>query len=592
MSTILRVAAAQLPNCVGDLDGNARRILDAMRWAEQQDADVIVFPELALTGYALADLATHEDFVRRSLDVLDELAAASGRTAAVVSTIVRVPPRRSWDTRERSLAIGAAVLADGELRGTYRKVLLPNYEIFDEARTFAPGDRPGALWRLGDTVAGISICEDAWSGDGPPELQAAGGAQILLVPNASPFHQEKHTGRLSLASQVARRNGTPFVYVNCVGGQDELVFDGGSIVVGADGELLHRAPQFTEDRFVVDVPVGRKRTVTGHVTTVYTRPSPTREPLPRVTPPEPASSDEQVWQALVIGTRDFVRRNGAGGVTLGLSGGIDAAVTAAVAADALSPHEVLAVAMPGPDSPQEELEDARKLAAALGIRFGLVPLREATSIVGDELAGVLRDRLGERARTGLEARTRAAILWAICDQLGHLPLATGNKSELSIGSASLHGDMAGAFAPLKDCPKVLLHRLARLRNRRDPVIPQRVLARASGAPGDDGSEGPPFDELDAVVERYIEGGETEIDRIAEGFDPAVVRGVLQLVDDAELERRQTPPGVRITQRAFGQDFRMPITNAWRPYRSELTDVVADVPDVPTLTPESDTESVG
>ena len=594
MSTILRVAGAQLPNCVGDLDGNARRIADAMRWAEEQHADVVVFPELALTGYALADLAMREDFVRRSLEKLDELAALSGRTAAVVSTVVRVPPRRSWDTRERTLAIGAAVLCDGELRGTYHKVLLPNYEIFDEARTFAPGDRAGALWQIGEAVAGIAICEDAWSGDGPPEEQAAGGARILLVPNASPFHQEKPSGRLSLAAKVARRNGTPFVYVNCVGGQDELVFDGGSIVVGADGELLHRSPQFAEDRFVVDVPLGPARPVTGHVTTVHTRPAPQRDPLPRVDPLPPAPSDEQVWQALVVGTRDFVRRNGAHGVTLGLSGGIDAAVTAAVAADALEPHEVLAVAMPGPESPAEELEDARQLAAALGIRFAQIPLRESTAVVGDELADVLRDRLSERARSGLEARTRAAILWAICDQLGHLPLATGNKSELSIGSASLHGDMAGAFAPLKDCPKILLHRLARLRNARgpQPVIPRRILTRAAGGPGDDSDDGPPYDELDAVVERYIEGGETEIDRIAEGFDPAVVRGVLQLVDDAELERRQTPPGVRITQRAFGQDFRMPITNAWRPYRSELTEVAADVPDVPTLTPDADTEPVG
>lgn len=569
---LLRVAAAQLPNMVGDLDGNGERILDAMRWAEDEGADVVVFPELALTGYPPGDLAGREDFVGRAVEVLDELAAHSGRTAAVVSTIARVTPKRSWDARERSVAIGAAVLCDGQLRGTYHKVLLPNYQIFDEARTFAAGDDPAALWRIGETVVGIAICEDLWSGDGPPELQAAAGARILLVPNASPFYQGKPAGRLELAAEVARRNGMPVVYVNCVGGQDDLVFDGGSIVVDCDGELLHRACQFIPERFVIDVPLGPSRDLAGPVRTVHARPAPGRRLLRRVEPVPPACDDEQVWAALVLGTRDFVLGNGVTGVAaLGLSGGIDAAVTASVAADALGAHNVLGIAMPGPRSPDEELEDARALADALGIRFAEIPLRAATPVVGAELEAVLEAGVGERAESALEARMRAAIVWAVCDELGHLPLATGNKSELSIGAASLHGDMAGAFAPLRDCPKTLLHRLARLRNERAPVIPARVLERTPATLALEGSAGPPYDELDAIVVRYVEQGEFAEDLIADGFDAATVHRVLQLVDDAELERRQTPPGVRITQRAFGQDLRMPITNAWRPFDSALVE---------------------
>jgi NAD+ synthase (glutamine-hydrolysing) len=281
-----------------------------------------------------------------------------------------------------------------------------------------------------------------------------------------------------------------------------------------------------------------------------------------------------VWDALVLGIRVFVRRNGATTVALGLSGGIDAAVCAAVAADAVGPENVLGIAMPAPDTPAEELEDARELAATLGIRFEHIPLRRATSILADELEGRLAGELDERGAGALQARMRAAVLWAACDQLGALALATGNKSELSIGSAALHGDMAGAFAPLKDCRKTLLRQLAELRNERGPAIPQRILDRSPDNLPDDG---PPYADLDAIVERYVEQGQTVDDLIGAGFDPAIVRGVLQLVDDAELERRQMPPGVRISARAFGQDLRMPITHAWHPFQAEQAELTTDAP---------------
>jgi NAD+ synthase (glutamine-hydrolysing) len=579
VSNYLRVAAGQIPNVVGDLDGNAQRILEVMRWAEDEGADVVVFPELALTGYPLADLVLRKDFVDRALQVLAELARQSGRTAAVVSTVDRIPPRRSWDTQARTAAISAAVLCDGEMRGVYHKVLLPNYETFDEARNFAPGNVPDAVWRIGQATAGISICEDLWSGDGPPEAQANAGAQLLLVPNASPFHREKPAGRLRLVSQVARRNGAAVVYVNSVGGQDELVFDGGSLVVDAEGELLYRARQFETENFWVDVPLGADRPVSPRATTVHARPRIAREPVSPPAPATPATGDEQIWQALVIGTRDFVRRNGATSVTLGLSGGIDAAITASIAAEALGPENVLGIAMPGPASPPDELEDAAELAENLGIRFVTVPLRAPTSIIASEVSDVVaEDRLDERTRDSLQARMRTAILFAVCDQEGHLPLATGNKSELSIGTATLHGDMAGAFAPLKDCPKTLLYRLARLRNERDAVIPARTLDRTPTAQADDDIAGPPaYAVLDDIVERYVEHGENVEQLKAAGFDVSVARGVLQLVDAAELKRRQTPPGVKITARAFGQDLRMPITSAWRPYRAEEAEIAPPQP---------------
>jgi NAD+ synthase (glutamine-hydrolysing) len=569
----LRVAGAQIENRVGDLDGNTRRILAAMQWAEEQEADVVVFPELVLTGYPLADLVLREEFAAAAHAALERLARGSGRTAAVVGTIGAVPPRRSWDTRERSMAISAALLCDGQVRGMYNKVLLPNYEVFDEARNFAPGDQPGMLWRIGPAVAGVSICEDLWSGDGPPEAQAAAGARILLVPNASPFHQEKPADRLALASEVARRNGVPVVYVNSVGGQDDLVFDGGSLAVGADGQLLYRACQFAPENFVLDVPLGPARPLAAPARTVHARPRQLRPPVDPPASPAQASGDEQVWQAVVLATRDFVRRNGATTVVLGLSGGIDAAVTAAVAAEAVGPENVLGVAMPSSTSPEEELEDARALATALGIELRVAPIDAVTQVVERVVSPALEARASPDIADALEARARAAVLWTIFDQQGNLPLATGNKSELSIGLAALNGDMAGAFAPLKDCSKSLLYRLAQLRNARAPVIPQRVLDRTPTIKLDEATSLPSYAVLDPIVERYLERGYAVDDLVEAGFDPAIVRGVLQLVDNAELKRRQAPPGPKISSRAFGQDLRMPITNEWRPFRADEAEIL-------------------
>lgn len=597
----MRVALAQTPNIVGDITGNAKRIGEVMDWAEAEDADVLVLPELALTGYPTGDLALHDEFIAETEAANASLAARSGRTVTILGTITRVPPRRSWDSVGRSVAISAQLLTNGEHRGTYHKVLLPTREVFDEGRNFAPGDRPGAVWGLGDVTAGVCICEDAWSTDGPPEAQARNGAQVLLIPNASPYERGKAQGRLLHAATVARRNGVPLVYTNLVGGQDDLVFDGGSLVVDGQGSLVRLAASFEEDRLVVDLALAAARPVTAEAfQSIHTRPLPARPRTPTISPqPDAPTEDEElagVWQAIVIGTRDFARRNGFARAILGLSGGIDAAITAAVAAEALGPSRVLGLAMPGPSTPDHELLDAQEVAESLGIRFDVVPLEPilagmAAALAADPPDVLADDFTGEDLENiesldieslegdgdsdndedptdealNVEQRARAVVLTAISDDRGHLVLATGNKTELSIGGATMYGDMVGGFAPLKDCPKTLLYRLARHRGTA-PGIPGSILAKEPSATWDDRAKRPPFAVLDAIVERYIQHGDGVEDLISAGYDPAVVIDTMRRIDRAEIKRRQTPPGVKISRRAFGTDHRMPISQSWRAHR--------------------------
>lgn len=566
----LRVAIGQLPVAVGDIAGNAERIATAMDWAEAHAVDVLVLPELALTGYPVADLVLHREFVAEAEEAAEALARRSGTTTTILGTISSVPPRRAWDTVDRTVSISAVVCNRGEQRGAYHKVLLPTYGAFDEARTMAPGDQPGTIWRIGDVVAGIAICEDLWSGDGPPEAQARGGAQVLLAPNASPYHRSKRQGREKLAAQVAWRNGVPLVYANFVGGQDDIVFDGSSLVMGADGTLLYRAPAFIEDLAYVDVSLPPSRPVSGPLRTVHTVPVPERVRTEPPVPAEPLDELVEVWEALRVGTRDFARRNGHERAVLGLSGGIDAALTAMLAADAFGAEHVLGVAMPGPETPTEEFEDARDVAAKLGIGFAVVPLDALMASTEDALAAAMGEV--ERAAPDVldagprAARLRAGILAAISDAHGHLVLATANKTELSIGTATLRSDTIGGFAPLRDCPKTLLYRLAEHPSVGHGRIPERVLNKRTSAQERLGAKLPPYTILDTIVQRYVQYGDGVEDLVARGLDAEVVLDVLRRVDAAESARRQSPPGVTISPRAFGTDRRMPITNGWRPKR--------------------------
>jgi NAD+ synthase (glutamine-hydrolysing) len=569
---ILRIAAAQLRNRVGDFDGNAERIAEAMEWAEQEaQADVLVLPELVLTGYPLADLVLHDEFVEDAQEALDRLALRSRRMTTILSTITRVAPQRSWDNRERDVSIAAMLLCDGEVRGRYHKMLLPIYDLFDEARNFAPGSRSNLVWRIGDVVAGVSICEDLWSPDGPPEAQSAAGAQILLVPNASPFHRGKASSRLDLTRKVAIRNGVPVVYVNCVGGLDDLVFDGGSIVVDGEGTLLARGAEFAEERFTVDVPVGESRPINGPLSNVHTRPTARRGKPSGVWDPRPPMDNlEAVWSALVMGVRDYTELNGFNGVALGLSGGIDSAVTAMVAADALGPERVLAMAMPAPDTPDEERADAKELARNLGITFETVPVDTPTSATDvPEDAEPLIDEDSEVRQERRYARARAATLSDIFDERGYLVLATSNKTHISVGTANLFGDLAGRFAPLKDCPKTLLYELARYRNTIAKVCPQRVLDRQTSSQAAIlHHDLPSYEVLDEIIERYVEHSAGLQDFTDAGFDPAAVIDVLRRIDEAEMTRRYAPPGIKVTSRAFNQDRRMPLTNNWHASQHE------------------------
>lgn len=566
--THLRVAVAQLPNRVGDFPGNTDRIVAAMAWAEHEvEADVLVLPELVLTGYGLGDLVSHREFVDDAADALTEVARHSGRTTTIVSTIERVQPQQSWDTRKRDVSICAALVSGGEVRGTYHKVLLPFYDVFDEGRHFAPGTEPDALWRIGDVVAGVAICEDTWSSDGPPEAQSAAGAQILLVPNASPFHRGKAAGRLANTRAVAQRNGIPVVYVNTVGGQDELAFDGGSIVVDANGVLLHRGLEFAEDRFWLDVAVAPPRVLRRRAANVHTRPTPRRNPVAPGPPTEPKPDVEAVWRAIVTALRDFVTANDFHGVAIGLSGGIDSSVTAALAVDAVGADRVLALAMPSPDTAEAETVDARKLAENLGILLEVVPVGTPSS--DDDVPGPAREQ--QVAESPLErerryARSRAAVLGDIFNERGYLILATGNKSEISIGEASLLGDLTGGFAPLKDCPKTLVYNLAAHRQGRSPVFPPELLRRPSTTHRLGSAEIPDYEILDHIVRRHVEHGEGLSEIVDTGHDAAVVEYVLNRIADSERIRRYAPPGVKVTSRAFGQDRHMPISNAWRTHR--------------------------
>ena len=542
----LRVACAQLQNRVGDLQGNAEAIIRAMEWAEGEEADVLLLPELCLTGYPLEDLALRSDFVAQTHATLAEVATHAGRCTTICGTLGTVPPRRDWDTVTRTSTIAAAVLCDGQVRGTYNKTLLPTYDLFSEARTFAAGTNPGALWRIGGVVAGICICEDLWSGDGPPELQAANGAQILLVPNGSPYYRDKRMSRSTTAAEVALRNGIPVIYVNCVGGVDDLVFDGGAIFADPDGSIRYLGPQFDSAHFWLDVPVAPPRPLQSSPVTVHTRIQAPRGPIPQPDDAPQYEAMEEIWRVLAIGVRDFAHANGYEKAILGLSGGIDAAVAASVAVDALGAENVIGVYMPAPDPSAEDEHDrvgAERLSKILGLDYVHRPLgpvapalEGAADQVGDIPSG---DALDE-----LYARARAAVLRTMGEASDAMVLATGNKSELSIGAGILGGDMTGDFAPLRDCPKTLLYQLVRWRNQseEDDDIPEEVLDRTPTIRSREELTLPSYRELDAIIEHFIELGEGVEEIEAAGFDRRSVENVLDLIIGAERKRRLVAPG--------------------------------------------------
>ncbi len=555
---MLRVALAQLNQTVGDLDGNVERLRRALKEADQAGAQLVAAPELAVTGYPPEDLVFKPSFVAANRAALEEVAGATGDAVAVIGFV-----DRSGDT----LYNAAAVCRQGRVLAIYHKHLLPNYGVFDERRYFRPG-RGHTLLDTPAGVIGVSICEDAWEPDGPVVAQGDAGAQVVININASPFHKGKADERIDMLAERARRAGAAIVYVNMVGGQDELVFDGASLVLGPGGELVARLPSFEEQVAVVDVPVGspggRRHPSVRHLRVDLPEARGPAPVPPHADIPEPAA---EIYGALVTGLRDYVIKNGFHEVVVGLSGGIDSSLTATVAADALGPDAVLGVLMPSPFSTEHSLSDARRLAAELGIRNALIRIDGIYEAYLDALRGAFGPHPEGVAEENIQARIRGNLLMAVSNRWGHLLVATGNKSEMACGYATLYGDMAGGYALLKDVFKTEVYALARWRNAQTPAIPDNVLTKAPSAElrpdQKDEDSLPPYPLLDGILERYIER-DLDIDAIVgDGYDRDTVRRVIELVDRAEYKRRQAPPGPKVTTKAFGRDRRLPITNAWR-----------------------------
>lgn len=534
----MRVALAQINTTVGDIAGNTRAAIAAVANAQAQGAGFILLPELTTTGYPPEDLLSKPHFIEANLDALEQIAAACG-----VATLVGFV-----DRTERGLHNAVALCGNNRVLQVYHKRQLPNYGVFDERRYFSPGETPG-LMELGGTMFGHTICEDIWV-TGTVEELAAQGASVVFNISASPYHRGKGDEREELLRTRARESGVWLAYCNLVGGQDELVFDGRSVVISPDGEIVARGATFSEDLVVVDFTPGAKLGATDHL-------------LPS---PEPA---EEVYTALVTGVRDYVTKNGFTDVVLGLSGGIDSALTAAIAADALGPAHVHGVMMPGPYSSAGSVDDSIALADALGIEAMKLPINASFEALLETLAPALVGTEPDVTEENLQARVRGTLLMALSNKFGWLVLATGNKSELSVGYSTLYGDMVGGFAPIKDVLKTEVYELARWRNTRKggPVIPDETLAKPPSAElrpqQEDQDSLPPYDTLDAILFRYVEGDHSVEQIIADGFDRETVVRVARLVDAAEYKRRQGAPGIKITPKAFGKDRRMPITNRYR-----------------------------
>jgi NAD+ synthase (glutamine-hydrolysing) len=566
----LRLAAAQLNTVVGDLSGNVERILAALAASEAAEADICVLPELAIPGYPPEDLLLKPGFVADNVKALEKVAAATTHCAVVVGFVGAAPSGVG-------LANAAAVCAGGQVVGVYRKRFLPNYGVFDEQRWFVPSFEPPALFGVAGAWVGISICEDIWFDDGPVAQAGRAGADVVVNLNASPYNRGRRAERLAMLSGRVAEAGCSVAYVNQVGGQDELVFDGDSLIVAADGTLLGSGIQFAEDLVVVDVPVGAHspRAVTELLARVAVTGGPRagRPALAPAAPRPPLSDHAEVYNALVLGTRDYLRKNGFSEAVIGLSGGIDSSLVATIAVDALGAARVHGISMPSRYSSEGSRDDAGALAERLGIDLKTVAIEEAHVAFASMLAPLLGREPFGLTDENLQSRLRGVLLMAMSNAKGWIVLTTGNKSEMATGYSTLYGDSAGGFAVIKDVPKTLVYELCRYRNTQAVLeglpgpIPDSVLDKPPSAElrpdqRDDQSL-PSYEELDPVLQGYVEGDRTAADLVAEGFDPVVVDQVVRLVDGAEYKRRQMPPGVRITTKAFGKDRRMPITNRYR-----------------------------
>ncbi len=570
---VLRVALAQLNTTVGDLAGNSALILDAGRRAAEVGADLVAFPELALTGYPPEDLLLRAPFIADAVAALDALAErARGLPPLVVGCL-------DFDGQ---LYNAAAVLHAGRVAGRYRKHQLPNYGVFDELRYFQPGtDAP--LFSIGGVAVGVTICEDVWYPGGPLREHALAGASVVVNLNASPYHFGKTRDRERMLATRAADNTVAIVYVNQVGGQDELVFDGNSLVLGADGALLARGASFADDLVLADIDVTRimQRQLHSPLLRRERGPQPLRIPI-AVSPPHagarlpllPAHTAEpdsiaEAYAALVAGTRDYVRKSGFANVLVALSGGIDSALVGAVAVDALGAEHVRGVSLPSRYSSEGSIADAQALATNLGIALVAMPIEPLHEAALDTLAREFAGTQPGTAEENVQARIRGLLMMALSNKSGAMVLTTGNKSEYACGYATLYGDMVGGFAVIKDVPKTLVYQLARYRNTLGAVIPEASLTKPPSAelrPGQlDSDSLPPYEQLDPIIEAYVEDDAPLESIVAAGADEALARRVIDMINRNEYKRRQSPPGVKITTRAFGRDRRLPLASKYRGY---------------------------
>ena len=539
MNDSVSIALAQVDLVVGDVAGNTQKILDHCdRARDELRADLVVFPELSVCGYPPEDLLFHSGLRRRVNDAIGEIR----QTARDIAVLFGFP---EYDGD--SIYNAAVVFRNGEVLAHYRKRLLPNYRVFDEVRYFTAGKEP-SVFALNGIRLGINICEDVWQ-PGPPAAARAAGAAAIIAINGSPYHVNRQEQREKIVGQRVAECGIPFVYLNMVGGQDDLVFDGGSFAMDADGTVVCRAKAFQEGLYAVNLDADRAGV------------TPRRAVVERM-----LQWEESVYEALVCGTRDYVEKNGFPGVILGLSGGIDSALVLAIACDALGPERVRAVMMPFRYTSNMSQEDAAKQAGLLGVRYDVIPIAPIYDATVGQLERVFEGREADVTEENIQARCRGLLLMSISNKTGRMLLTTGNKSEMAVGYATLYGDMAGGFAPIKDCSKSLVYRLARFRNSRSEAIPERIITRPPSAelrPDQKDTDSlPEYDVLDPILEAFIEHDLSVAEIVDRGFDREVVVRILELVKRNEYKRRQAPPGIRISGRAFGRDWRYPITSRY------------------------------
>ena len=558
----IRITGAQCSFSVGAIQENKETILNCFEKAESVESDIVIFPELAITGYPPEDLLLRESFIGKNFAVLEEIAAFSSHTSGVIGFVDRKNDSPNQDNNKRTIANAAAIVQNGDVRGIYHKSFLPNYSVFDEARYFSKGTEPHTLFWYDDIAIGINICEDIWIEDGPAEEQVKQGASLIININASPYDIHKSETRKEIVMKKALKLNVPIIYLNMVGGQDELVFDGGSFVVNDLGEIIYQASSFKEEVFHLDIDL--KTNKQNDKSSLIIRPK-TIE-LKDVESKPSLSKNESIYSALKLGLQDYVKKNKFTKVLIGISGGIDSALTAAICVDALGAENVIGVAMPSKYNSKDSLDDAIKLSDNLGINLKTIEIEKLVDDFRETLTNSLNEELGQITDENIQSRVRGNILMGLSNQTGAMVVSTGNKSEMAVGYSTLYGDLAGGFALIKDLYKTKVYDLSNYINSISDVIPKNIITKEPSAelrPNQFDSDSlPDYEVLDKILNLYIEEDSSSEKIIASGVNPDLVFDVLEKVDRNEYKRKQVAPGVKLTQKAFGKDRRMPITNTY------------------------------